>query len=206
MTNKKQMTLSQVVKPLFKKHLSLNDICTNVMTASINGTLSEVIPFDKVSSEVKREGSTLGYILTDSQLHTKVEKFLSNVKILPSAYSDTVKLAEKFSLTVYKDTLKVLDVFKECWTGTFPVNYKLDSDWDDTIENQVLYEIFKSDESVTVENLMQNCRTNLHTKETESSPSHALTEKRADQYTKKVLKWFKLFQKISEKHEVKNML
>lgn len=200
MTTNTQKTLSQVVKPLFEKALPLNDICTQVMTVQIAGKLNPSIPFDKVSSQVKEEGQILGFILDSDQLNKKVIEVIKSTKELPSSYVDVFNMADALAQKVYKDSHKLMDLFRANWVGDFPIDYKLDTDWNDTIENQVFFEIFKGEPTMSTEDLLKACRENLHTKETESSPSHKLAEKRADQYTKKVLKWYKLTQKIFEKH------
>ncbi len=200
MATTKQTTLNTLVKPLFAKSLPLNDICSEVAKATFSGALKEEIAFDKITNRVKEEGSILGFILDEKGLNEKVSTLIEDTKNLPSTFVELVKLSEELSQKFYKDSGKILDAFKANWKGDFPVNYRLDTDWTDTIENQVLFEIFKGDSNQSIESLMKACREQLHTKETESTPSSKLTEKRADQYTKKVLKWFKLFQKIADKH------
>ena len=210
MTTTKKQNTETFVKSLFKKEMNLNDICTNVMKESISGNLDKEIPFDQVQSTVKTIGIENNFILSDLGLSDKVKSLLQTGKEIPNSYSEVLKLADNLANKYYKSTAKALQALKDNWNVTeseFPVNYRLETEWNDTIENQVLFEIYKANPDTSISELMEACRTNLMTKETESSPAHKLTEKRADQYTKKVLKWFKLFQKISEKHgdEIVNM-
>jgi len=194
-------TFSIVVKKCFEASTPLNDICTEVVKMYItNGTEFD---FNKINPMVKNWGSENGFIIDEKALTEKVSAIIADKENLPSTYVDLVKLTEKLSNQFYKDAGKILDCFKINWEeANFPVDYKLSSDWTDTIENQVLFEIFKSESGQSIEQLMQECRKHLMTKETESTPASHLTEKRADQYTRKVLKWFVLFQKIVEKHGI----
>lgn len=192
--------LNTLIINSFKASMSLNDICTEVMKESISGNLDNNIAFGDVQSTVKNVGQENGFILSDLGLSDKVKELIETGKEVPSTYTEVLKLAESLANKYYKSSASTLQALKDNWVGEFPINYRLESEWQDTIENQVLFEIYKSNPDTKISELMQACRDNLMTKETESSPSHKLTEKRADQYTKKVLKWYKLFQKISEKH------